>query len=137
MKKVLFLFVLSAIMVSCKNSEEKNTEELDTAEQEAAAEFKSYRGEFIYLDDAAVFKGNTYIYGVTMDEMAAKLAEQVAPVKNNEFDMVHVVVKGVVNPKPEGDDGWDEILTIKEIVNVSNVPSPADIKFEETEETKD
>ena len=69
--------------------------------------------------------------------MASKLAEQVAPVKNDEFDMVEVVVKGVVTPKSEEDDGWDEILTIKEIVSVSDKPSPADIKFEETEETKE
>ena len=66
-----------------------------------------------------------------------KLAKQVAPVKNDEFDMVEVVVKGVVNPKPAGDDGWNEILTIKEIVSVSDKPSPADIRFEETEETKE
>ena len=61
MKKVLLLFVLSIAIVSCKNSGE-STE--DTSNME------SYKGEFIYLDDAAVFKGNTFIYGVTMDDMA-------------------------------------------------------------------
>ena len=126
MKKVLFLFVISIAIASCKNSEEKKTED--------TSNMTSYTGEFIYLDDAAVLKGDTFIYGVTMDDMAAELADKVAPVKSDEFDMVEVVVKGVVNPKPDGTDGWEEIITIKEIVSVSDKPSPADIKFEQTEE---
>ena len=45
--------------------------------------------------------------------------------------MVEVIVYGIVEPKPEGQEGWDEILTIKEIVSVSETPSPADIKLED------
>jgi hypothetical protein len=45
--------------------------------------------------------------------------------------MVPVIVKGTVAEKAEDQEGWDEILTIMEIVSVSNTPSEADIKIEE------
>ena len=94
-----------------------------------------YQGEFIYLEDAAVLKGRNFIYGVTLDEKAKELADQVAPVKNEDFDMVAVVVKGVVSKNPnlkaEG-EGWEEVITIKEIIAVSDKPAEADIKIEET-----
>ena len=66
--------------------------------------------------------------------MATELAKQVAPVKETEFDMVEVAVKGIITPKPEGQEGWDEILTIKEIVMVSKTPSKIDIKIEDSKE---
>ena len=129
MKQLLLIFALSAAIISCKNSEEKTAED--------TSDMPSYTGEFIYLEDAAVLKGDTFIYGVTLDDKASELAKKVAPVQSSEFDMVEVVVKGVVGPKPDGTDGWDEFITIKEIVSVSDKPSPADIKFEEKEETQE
>jgi hypothetical protein len=45
--------------------------------------------------------------------------------------MVPVAVKGSINRKPEGVEGWDEIITITEIVLVGNKPSKIDIKLEE------
>jgi hypothetical protein len=44
--------------------------------------------------------------------------------------MVPVIVKGTISKKPEGQEGWDEILTINEIVKVSDTPSEADIKID-------
>ena len=42
--------------------------------------------------------------------MATELATQVAVHKNDEFDMVPVIIKGIISPKPEGTEGWDEIV---------------------------
>ncbi|PKA82774.1 hypothetical protein ATE92_0911 [Ulvibacter sp. MAR_2010_11] len=128
MKKIFLLFALSLVLFSCKNSEEKNSE--DTA-SEVLGPVQVYRGEFIYMADAAVLKGSDFIYGVKMDDMAAKLGEQVKPVKKEEFDMVEVTVKGALSPKPQGQEGWDHILTITEIIKVSNTPAQADVKIEE------
>ena len=130
MKKVVFLSILlSIVLTSCGDT-------CVPAEVDEAS-IVTLEGEFIYMDDAAVLKGDTFIYGVTVDCMTEKLAEEVAPVKGDEFDMVPVVVKGVVNPKDENSDGWDEVATIIEIVSVSDAPSPADIRFEEQEETNE
>ena len=90
-----------------------------------------YRGEFVHVEDGAVLKGTTYIYGVVLDEVAMELSERVNPVKVNDFDMVPVVVKGVLSAKPKGSEGWDEVLKITQIINVSSKPAEADIKIQE------
>lgn len=117
MKKFIAIAFLTIAFTACKNSEEK--------------EAQSYSGEFLYFADAAVLKGTNFIYGVTLDEMTQELAKQVEPVKKDQYDMVQVTVKGIVSKKEEGAEGWDEIITIKEIISVSNTPSEADIKIEE------
>ncbi len=137
MKKTTLILILSIVLFSCKNSEEKREEKsIDTEISAETSESSDilYRGEFIYIADAAVLKGNNFIYGVTIDSMATELAKQVEPVKETDFDMVEVVVKGIITPKPEGQEGWDEILTIKEIVMVSKTPSKIDINIEDSKE---
>ena len=79
--------------------------------------------------------GSNFIYGVVVDEKAEELAAQVAQVKKDSLDMVPVVVRGVVMKNPElKEEGsaWKEVIAIKEIVAVSEKPSEADIKIEET-----
>ena len=121
MKRIVLLFIVFAtVTFSCK---EKETEKVSNDPE--------YAGEFIYTADAAVLKGSNFIYGVALDEMAEELAKRVKPVKRDEFDMVPVVVKGTLKNKVEGEEGWNEILTITEIVSVSDTPSEADVKIEE------
>ena len=134
MKKILLFILISIITFSCKNNAEKSSKKVDksdTAAEIVNPKDKIYRGDFIYLGDAAVLKGNKFIYGVTLDEMATELADKVKSVKESDFDMVPVAVKGSINRKPEGVEGWDEIITITEIVLVGNKPSKIDIKLEE------
>ena len=113
MKKITLLVALALLIFSCKNTEEKDPKLVSN--ETSDSKISVYQGEFIYLADAAVLKGSNFIYGVTLDEMSVELAKQVEPVKKEEFDMVPVIVKGIVSKKPEGQEGWDEILTIKEI----------------------
>jgi hypothetical protein len=142
MKKTILLFALtlSVVFVSCKNSEEKTTTpENDPNLTEQAQNQPLFRGEFIYLkkENAAVLKGSDYIYGVVIDDMSMALANQVNNVKKDSLDMVPVIVRGLVekNPNLTGEgEGWSEIITIKEIINVSDKPAEADIKIEETKE---
>lgn len=130
MKKFFLLAALFTVLISCKNGEEKQAETTEVS-TENPENLKVYRGEFLLLADGAVLKGDSFIYGVTIDEMTKKLGESVKPVKRDSFDMVPVFVRGIVSPKPEGADGWDEIITIKEIISISDKPSEADIKIEE------
>lgn len=134
MKKILLFILILIITFSCKNNAEKSSKKVDksdTAAEIVNPKDKIYRGDFIYLGDAAVLKGNKFIYGVTLDEMATELADKVKSVKESDFDMVPVAVKGSINRKPEGVEGWDEIITITEIVLVGSKPSKIDIKLEE------
>ncbi len=137
MKKITLLLVLSIVLFSCKNSEEKSdvkNTDIDVSEKINATKDILYQGDFIYVADAAVLKGGNFIYGVALNDMASELAKQVKPIQESEFDMVEVIVKGTVAPKPEGQEGWDEIITITEIVSVSQTPSKIDIKLEDSKE---
>lgn len=130
MKKIIFVLLSAVVFTACKNNDKSN----DTADTEVVSETetesKRYQGDFIYFEDAAVLKGKSFIYGVKLNDKAKELAEQVAQYKEEDYDMVNVLVKGTVTPKPEGADGWDEILTIEEIVHVSTKPTKEDIRIE-------
>ncbi len=136
MKKITLVFTLlcSVMLLSCKNSEETK----DGAQATPAlidAEFPMYSGEYFYSEDGAVLKGNSFIFAVTLDELAKELGEIVAPVKREEYDMIPVIVKGVVTKNPALDQGqqvWEQIITIKEIVSVGNAPAEVDITIDES-----
>ena len=75
-------------------------------------------GEFILLADGAVLKGKDFIYGVEIDSISQKLADSVAPLKKDEFDMIPVTVKAKVVQNP-GPSGWEESVQIREILEIS------------------
>jgi hypothetical protein len=141
MKKIFYLFLIATITFSCNNSEKKNSENPDENTEVSAqggsvvdVRMPVYRGEFIFTDEAAVLKGKNFVYGVVIDTVARELAARVAPIKKDEFDMVPVVVTGIVSPNPalsEGKEGWEEVITIKNILNVSAKPAEADVKIED------
>ena len=100
MKKIIItLFVAAAIAVSCKN-EEKQSSENEASEkelrrsdilEERADRLKVgdevlLRGEYIYTEEAAVLYGNDFVYGVTLDEKAKELAQQVESYKREDFE---------------------------------------------------
>lgn len=73
------------------------------------------QGRFIYLADAAVLKGDDFIYGVTLDSLGLELVEKVEPYKKESFDMVPVKVRARILQNP-GQKGWDEFIEIREIL---------------------
>lgn len=119
-----FLIALTITLFSCKN-ETKTTEE-DT---------DLIRGEFILIDNAAVIKGTDFIYGVVIDEVTLELAKKVKPLQREDYDMVPVVIKGIVKPNPA--EGWEQVVEIKEIIGVSEPTSelPTKIKSPATGDT--
>lgn len=136
MKKIILLLMLSAAVFSCKNSEEKNTEETTTENIENAENLKAYKGDFIDSNGALVLMGTNFIYGVKRDSISEELSKQVATIKKNDFDMVGVIVRGVVSKNTNSDSEWEEVITIKEIMRVSPKPSEVDIKLDETAKKK-
>lgn len=136
MKKIILLLMLSVAVFSCKNSEEKNTEETTTENIENAENLKAYKGDFIDSNGALVLMGTNFIYGVKRDSISEELSKQVATIKKNDFDMVGVIVRGVVSKNTNSDSEWEEVITIKEIMRVSPKPSEVDIKLDETAKKK-
>ena len=111
MKKIFFLIITSLVFLSC-------------------AEDRTFEGEFIYYSDAAVLKGENFIYGVKIDAKMEELATIVKPLQRDEFDMIPVIVQGTINPKAEGTEGWDSIVTIKKIIEVKEPKAESPVKIE-------
>jgi len=137
MKKITLLSILSLMLffVSCKNEGEKAAEAADQPKLMEASEYPVFTGEYFYSSDGAVLKGSSFIYAVKLDDKAKELSDMIAPIKKEEYDMVPVMVRGVVERNPaldEGQEVWEEIITIKEIVSIGNAPTEADIRIEES-----
>lgn len=134
MKKFLLILMIAASVVACKNKEVK-TEETD-AVMEEVSDNNTIEGEFIYIADGAVLKGSNFIYAIALDKKTQELADKVAPVKKDDMDMVPVKVKGTLSPNPlfeETGEGWEQMLTITEIVEVGTAPVEADVKIGKNE----
>jgi len=131
MKKIIItLLTVAAITASCKNEEkpvEKEVEETTTLKANPLNKNSLLQGEYIYTEEAAVLKGSSFIYGVKLDSMAQVLANKVESFKREDYDMVPVIVKGLVT-KNSNKEGWEEIVEIKEIIKVSEPTSEAAIK---------
>lgn len=121
MKKVIFIVAILAVFSSCKQKE---------ADIEDTSKYETYTGNFLLTDQGAVLENGNRVYGVVVDAMAKDLDKQVDKVKNDDFDMVQVTVKGEVGQNPTGEEGWEQYITIKEIMSVADKPSAADIKLE-------
>lgn len=119
MKKTFFILLVSLLLVACKNSASQ------------CEECETYIGDFLYFQDAAVLKGKDFIYAVELNEQAKKIAKKIQPIKNEEYDMVEITVKGIVSPKSDNEEGWDEILNIKEIITIADEVSEADILIQQ------
>ncbi|MCW5518317.1 membrane lipoprotein lipid attachment site-containing protein [Aureitalea sp. L0-47] len=144
MKKIAYLFLLTLIVAACNNSETKKTEDQTKIQDSLSTDTESdqnvvdvrmpvYRGEVIFTEEGAVMNGLDFTYGIVMDAVAEDLKAQVEPVKKDEYDMVKVVVTGVVSDNPalaEGKEGWEKVITIKKILSVSAQPSQPDVKIE-------
>ncbi|WP_378180027.1 hypothetical protein [Aquimarina sp. SS2-1] len=122
MKKSALLIIVSLLIFSCKN-EKKESSNTDST---------LIRGEYILIDNAGVLKGKDFIYGVVVDDMAQKLAQKIKPLQREEYDMVPVVINGIIKDNTE--DGWPQVVEIKEIVGVSEPTEalPTKIKSSDT-----
>lgn len=121
MKKFFYLLFLPLAFAACKNAETNSScEDCDT-----------FTGEFLYMEDAAVLKGADFIYAVHMDSQAEELAKKTEPIKKESYDMVEVTVKGILTKRPENEEGWDEVLSIKEIITIADEASEADILIQQ------
>ena len=124
--------VLLGLMSSCGETKKNDAQDQSAnAAQEASS---TISGEYYYSEEGAVLKGNTFIYAVTMDDMAKALGDAIAAVKQDQYDMVPVMVKGIVSKNPALDEGqqvWEQIITIQEIISIADKAAEADIKIEE------
>ena len=122
MKKVLILLLTIAAFTSCKK--ESKNESVETKDGKTAKQSDGLtllKGEFVYYADAAVLQTHSQIYGVVINDKVDEINKQAKPFKIDDTDFVMVEIRGVITPKPEGIEGWDNRVEIKEILNVSPI----------------
>lgn len=124
MKKVITLIVLCLIATACKTDQKENNQDevVNTSEDENDG-FTLLEGNFIYYADAAVFQTPTSLFGVIMNEKSQELVNMAKPLKKQDTDMVKARVKGLIEKKPEGEEGWDFRINIKKIISVEALPA--------------
>ncbi|MCB7481726.1 hypothetical protein [Christiangramia sediminis] len=124
MKKLFGLLILSMILFSCQDEDRRELMDQPQAEK-VPDSIQVLEGEFIYVADAAVLRGDGFVYGVTLDSMSQVLSDQVSPVKQDDFEMIPVTVKAKILPNP-AQEGWEEVIEIREIIKVPQVAKASD-----------
>ena len=104
MKKNLQLIIVLLFVAAC------------TTQPKSKAE--SITGEFLFYDNAAVLNTGSEIYGVVVDDKLHELHAQALTVQKDSFDMVQVFIKGVIS-KNQNEEGWPQVIKVKEIDSVA------------------
>lgn len=102
------------MIFGCENSDRK--ELMSQPETEKVPDsIQVLTGDFVYGADAAVIRGEDFVYGVKIDSMSNELAKKVAPFKTDDFEMIPVTVKAKILPNPQ-QNGLNEIIEIRQIL---------------------
>ncbi|MCH4822640.1 hypothetical protein ML462_05590 [Gramella lutea] len=124
MNKIIGLLMLSLVLFSCQDEGRK--ELMDQPKVEKVPDsIQVLEGDFVYIADAAVLRGENFVYGVTLDSMMQVLADKVSIVKTDDFEMIPVTVKAKIKPNPE-QEGWEEVIEIREIIEVPEAKKTSD-----------
>ncbi len=124
MKKVLLLLVIIAF-ASCKNetkSESENPVNTEKSEDQNDG-LTLLKGEFIYLDGAAVLQTPSEMYGVLLTNKFEELSKQAEKFKTEPTDMVQVEIRVKITNEKHEDILWENKVEIVEILKVSK-PNP-------------
>ena len=116
MKKLFGILLMSLILFSCQDEERKDLMDAPTQEK-VPDSIQVLEGDFVYTADAAVIRGEDFVYGVTQDSMSQMLSDKIAPLKADDFEMIPVKVKAKIVPNPQ-QEGWEEVIEILEIVEI-------------------
>lgn len=115
-KSLLLLLAVLFLFSSCGDDAPAREEEM--LADAPIDSIPTLKGEFIYLQDAAVLKGADFIYGVEIDSISKILADSVEALKRDEFHMIPIEVKAKIIKNPRR-DGWEELIQIREIIKIS------------------
>lgn len=127
MEKKFLTFTILIFLIVFSACGDNTNEEFNARQPEPVQDsLSTLSGDFIYLADAAVLKGPNFIYGVTIDSVSTDLANKVASYKKESFDMVPVVVRAKILQNP-GKEGWDEIIEIREVLEIL-APEPDSVQ---------
>jgi hypothetical protein len=117
---IVAILLLAATFMSCKNDVKTESSSTSYSKDDGLITMK---GDFIYIDNAAVLQTNVDIYGVVIDEQMKELHKAVKPFQTIATDMVPVTVRVRKFAKPDNEEGWPYRVEIKEIIKVEKPDS--------------
>lgn len=133
MKYRLFVLFVAIALTACKNGKkEEQTMPDDATHSDLNTVTTIMRGEFIYLEDVAVFTTNSAIYEVIQDVKMQELLSAAQPFKKDGHDMVIATLKVVVIPNPKrqkSNDVWEKAIEIKEIMEIKPASSTTTVEI--------
>lgn len=118
--QIIAILLLTATVMSCKNDVKTESSSTSYSKDDGLITMK---GNFIYIDNAAVLQTNVDIYGVVIDDQMKELHQAVKPLQTNVTDMVPVTVRVRKFAKPADEEGWPYRVEIKEIIKVEKPDS--------------
>lgn len=116
MKKLIFILTLIFAITACDNDQGPAPEPLPIMTAEDS--IKVYEGNFITAGNAAVLKGNQFVYEVRIDSISTALKQDLQKnYETNNAGVIPVRVKGKVieNPMPVG---YSQAIEIKEVLEI-------------------
>jgi len=134
MKKLLVILFVFVITVSCKNEAKSSEDSTANMESVTVKDDKTAKqsdgliaiqGEFLYskVDNAAVLKTATQMYGIVIDDNMRELQRQVEQYKADEYSMVPVTIRGRIIKNEKAENEWKKKIEIKEILKISKPTS--------------
>ncbi len=119
MKKFIFILILLIIFTACENDEGTTPPVVEATAQDS---IRVYKGNFITAGNAAVLKGDQFIYQVAMGPTAIVLRDSLS--RNSEVSTIRpVVIKGKVTNNPMA-EGYSQIIEIIEIIEIPEKDKP-------------
>jgi len=113
--KFVAILVLVTTFTSCKNDAKTESSSTSYSKDDGLITMK---GDFIYIDNAAVLQTGVDIYGVVVDDQMKELYKAVKPLQSHATDMVPVTVRVRKFEKSANEQGWPYRVEIKEIIKV-------------------
>ena len=115
MKKFIFILTLLFVISGCENDggDPVMQEKVMTSQDSIL----NYKGSFIMAGNAAVLKGDKFIFQVKMDSVAKDLRDSLANYTTKTKSVIPVEIKGkvIANPEPMG---YSQLIEIKEVIKI-------------------
>ena len=115
MNKFIFILILLLVFSGCENDGgDPVVQEKVMTSQDS---IMNYKGSFIMGGNAAVLKGDRFIFQVKMDSVAIGLRDSLANYTSETKSVIPVEIRGkvITNPEPMG---YSQLIEIKEVIKI-------------------